>query len=71
MDDARDLTSSWADLTRVSIGSKVPICITARKILAVMSKCSGEFGVTEVLGMCTYVTYVCVALISKNDDTEM
>ncbi len=71
MDDARDLTGSWADLARVSIGSKEPICITARKILAVMSKCSGEFGVTEVLGMCTYVTDVCVALISKNDDTEI
>ncbi len=71
MDDARDLTGSWGDLARVSIGSKVPICITTRKILAVMSKCSGEFGVTEVLGMCTYVTDVCTSLISKNDDTEI
>ncbi len=71
MDDARDLTGSWGDLARVSIGSKVPICITTRKIMAVMSKCSGEFGVTEVLGMCTYVTDVCTSLISKNDDTEI
>ncbi len=71
MDDARDLTGSWADLARVSIGSKEPICTTTRKILAVMSRCSGNFGVTEVLGMCTYVTDLCVALVSKNYDTEI
>lgn len=71
MDDARDLSSSWADLTRVSIGIKGPICVTVRKILAGMSECNGEFGVTEVLGMCTYVSELCVWLVTKKYDTEI
>ncbi len=64
MDDARDL----ADLARVSIGSKVPICITTRKILAVMSKCSGEFGVTEVLGSVLHTSLNKSEMIGKFPD---
>ncbi len=42
-----------------------------RKILHEISAAGEEIGVSEVLCMCTYVTDICVKLVSKNEKNKV
>lgn len=69
MDNIRDLTNSWPDMTRVCHNTKEPLCVFLRKVFDVMCDCSDELGVKEILCMCTYVSDVCMSLVLKNEKT--
>ena len=50
--------------------TKEPIGVILRKVLDVLRVCSDEFGVIEILCMCTFVD-LCVSQVSKNAKTDI
>ena len=70
MDDIRGLVGSWTDVTPMFINGKEPVGVILRKVLDVMHESCEEFEVSELLCMCTFVTDLCVSLLSKNLKTD-
>ncbi|XP_056308440.1 uncharacterized protein LOC130220022 [Danio aesculapii] len=70
MDIVRGALNSWADtmnqLTHLCVRSNDAVCATITKILEVLTGWSDEMGVTQVLCMSTYITDICVSLLSQN-----
>jgi len=65
MDDIRGLVQTWTDVTPMFINGKEPAGIILRKVLDVIHESCEEFEVDELLCMCTFVTDLCVSLLSK------
>lgn len=66
MATVKGLSDSWGYMTSFCISEREPICTRVRKVLDAVSEFSDEIDVTEVMCMCTYITELCVLLISKN-----
>ncbi len=67
MDIVRSLTDSWYELTDMCVNAPDPPPVMLRKILDEISASGRGLGVSEFLSICTYVTDVCVKLVSKNE----
>lgn len=71
MDVMRRVTDTWDTLTDMCINRGDPPTVMLRKILDEISTAGQGIGVSEVLCMCTYVTDVCVKLVSKNESNKV
>lgn len=67
----RAMSNEWADVIWICINSTEPISATIIKILDLMTECGSSIRIADILCMCTYVTDLCVALISRNDQTNV
>ncbi len=67
----RGLTNSWSELTDMCANRNDPPSVMFRKILDEISAADEEIRVSEVLCMCTYVSDVCVKLVSKNEKNKV
>ncbi|XDV38228.1 hypothetical protein PO909_007681 [Leuciscus waleckii] len=71
MDVVRGLTKPWPDVTPMFFNGKEPIGVILRKVLDVLRECSDKFEITEILAIWTFVTDLCVSLVSKNAKTDV
>jgi len=71
MDDIRGLVQTWTDVTPMFVNGKEPVGVILRKVLDVMHESCEEFEFVELLCMCTFVTDLCVSLLSKNVKTDV
>ncbi|XDV24042.1 hypothetical protein PO909_010212 [Leuciscus waleckii] len=71
MDVVRGLTKSWPDVTPMFFNGKEPNGVILRKVLDVLRSCCDEFEIDEILCICTFVTDLCVSLVSKNAKTDV
>lgn len=67
----RRVTDTWTSLTDLCVNSADPPAVMLRKILDEISTADQGIGVSEVLCMCTYVTYVCMKIVSKNEKNKV
>jgi hypothetical protein len=71
MDVIRGLVGSWTDVTPMFFNTIEPTGVILRKVLDVVRASSNEFGVDELICMSTFVTDLCVSLVSKNAQTDV
>lgn len=71
MEIVRTMSNEWTDVMRMCINACEPISVTIRKILDLMTECGKSIRIADVLCLCTYVTDLCVVLISRNDQTNV
>ncbi len=67
MDVMRRAMDSWDELIELCVNSNDQPPVMFRKIIDEISAAGEGLGVSEVPCMCTYVTNVCVKLVSKNE----
>lgn len=67
----RGLSNSWDSMSNFCIKDRVSVCANLRKVLDIVCKCRNEMGITEIMCMCTYVSEVCLVLISKDEKHEI
>ncbi len=65
----RSLKYPWLDLTSIFLTGRDSTCLTARKIIDVMSECEDKMDINKVLCLCTSVTDLCVLLAAKDYDS--
>ncbi len=62
----RAMSNEWGDVIQMCINTTEPISATIIKILDLMTECGSSIRIADILCMYTYVTDLCVALISRN-----
>lgn len=67
----RAMSDEWSDVMRMCIDASESVSVTIRKILDLMTQCGSSIRIADILCLCTYVTDLCVALISRNDQTNV
>lgn len=67
----RAMSDEWSDVMRMFIDASESVSVTIRKILDLMTQCGSSIRIADILCLCTYVTDLCVALISRNDQTNV
>lgn len=71
MNVVRMLTNEWADMMHMCINAGEPICVTIRKILDLMIECGNGIRIADTLCLCTYVSDLCVTMLSRNDKADV
>jgi len=56
---------------RLCINAGDPICVTIRKILDFITECGISIRIADILCMCTYVTDLCVDMLTRNSHTDV
>lgn len=67
----RAMSNEWTDVMQMCINVDEPISVTIRKILDLMTEWGSRIRIADIMCLCTYVTDLCVVLISKNDQTNV
>jgi len=71
MSVVRNLSNEWTDMMRLCINAGDPICVTIRKILDFITECGISIRIADILCMCTYVTDLCVDMLTRNSHTDV
>lgn len=67
----RSVSNEWTDMMRMCVNAGEPICVSIRKILDLMTECGNCIRVADILCLCTYVTDLCVVMLSRDDQTDV
>jgi len=71
MSVVRTVSNEWTDMMRLCVNAGEPVCLTIRKILDLMTECGSCIRIADILCLCTYVTDLCVDILSRNNQTDV
>lgn len=70
MDIIRGLSNNWTEMIQLYAGQNDSHCVMLKTILNSLFECDNVCKVADIICLCTYVTDVCVVLLSRNDQSD-
>ncbi len=67
----RRMSNEWSVMTNQCIASGSEACTTVKNILEIMPGTEESLKIGNILCLCTYVTDVCVMLLSRNETVDV